>query len=170
MKDIPTDQSASSQENIDKDVHDFQKYKAEQEAQQEKELAEDLKKFDERPKPPWYQDPGVLSMRGPEAQTISPEGGESPGEDAPDIQEAKMPGVPMESTTRYDLYEMEREGADSHQLAAWREDLPEAEKENVENSSVVGGEGVSVIDVVGKEELYYPHKKRGTGEDVLPPE
>jgi hypothetical protein len=64
MKDTPTNHSSNLHEDIDKDVQDFQKYKEEHEAQQKKELAEDIQKFEERPRPPWYQDPMALSMQG----------------------------------------------------------------------------------------------------------
>jgi hypothetical protein len=76
MKDTPTNHSSNLQEDIDKDVQDFQKYKEEHEAQQKKELAEDIQKFEERPRPPWYEDPMAMSMRGAEDQDKEPAEGD----------------------------------------------------------------------------------------------
>jgi hypothetical protein len=92
MKDIPADQSASPQEDIDKDLKDFQKYKAEQQAQLEKELAEERQKRKEHPGLPWQKDPGVMSMRGPEDQRVEPEE-EKPSDDV----EYEASGAPIQS-------------------------------------------------------------------------
>jgi hypothetical protein len=143
MKETQFEKMDPSEDDLEKDVKNFQDFKKEQEAQQEKELSEDLKKFEERPKPAWYQDPGIKSIQG--------------------VNE-ELPGVPLDSLTRYDLYQMEREGADSHQLAEWRETLSKAEEENVRNSSVAGGDGVGVFDVIGNKTLFYPHRKNSPSE------
>jgi hypothetical protein len=152
---------------IMKDYDDYLKYKKEYEDQEKKDLEESRKKHEET-KPPWYKDPVAMSMRG-ESDDLAETSPEPPADaeksDNQDFQEYKD-GIPIDSLTRYDLYKLRNEGADSDQLAQWRNTLEKSERVKVEKSSIVSGEGVSVIDVVGKEKLFYPHPQQRNMEQI----
>jgi len=167
MKEISFGNKEYSKEDIDKAVIEQQKFKKEYEEEDKKDLEESRKEHEEL-KPPWYKDPVAMSIRG-ESENLTETSPEPPADagknDDQDLEEYKV-GIPLDSFTRYDLYQMRNEGADSETLAEWRKTLAESEREKVEKSSVVSGKGVSVIDVVGKEDLLYPYRQQRSMEEI----
>ncbi len=160
MKDTPSSAKDTSEDSLDKEVKDFQDWKKEYEGNEKKELEKDLEELDQRYKPANYSETTKKSIQGTSDTALDQESAESALQGnslEQEAQETKDIFFPMEATTRHDLYEMERTGADSVELSKWREALPKSEKEIVELNSTVSGKGVNVFDVIDNKDFNFPH-------------
>ena len=167
MKEISSGKKDYSKEDIDKAMMEQEKFKKEYEEEEKKDLEESRKKH-EASKPVWYKDPVAMSMRAEQDDLTetSPEPPADAGKnDDQDLDEYKV-GIPLDSLTRYDLYQMRKKGADSETLAEWRQKLDKEEMDKVRKSTKVEDDGVKVNDVVGKEVLFYPHRQQRSREEI----